>query len=65
MLTKDDMIHALQAPQMAPFKVAFEVFASNERRRIAKLPKILAELMKQPAMELLGETSTAEAAEAS
>ena len=67
MQTKDEMIHALQTPQKAPFRVTFEIFASTERRDIAKWPKKLAELMKQPAMAFLighkTETSTAEAAE--
>lgn len=66
--TKDEMIHALQTPQKAPFRVTFEIFASTERRDIAKWPKKLAELMKLPAMEFLmeheRETYTAEAAEA-
>lgn len=69
MQTKEEMIQALQAPKKASFRVTFEIFASTERRGIAKWPKELAELMKIPAMEFFStrserETSAAKAAEA-
>jgi len=38
----DEMVHALQHPQIAPFAVTFEIFASDDRKKIAYFEKHLA-----------------------
>ncbi|KTD51866.1 hypothetical protein Lqui_0710 [Legionella quinlivanii] len=48
MKNTSEMINALQNPQKAPFRVAFEIFASTDREKIAKWPKELAEYLKIP-----------------
>ncbi|MCE3043534.1 membrane-targeted effector domain-containing toxin [Legionella sp. 16cNR16C] len=68
MKDKYEMINALQNPQKAPFRVAFEIFASTDREKIAKWPKKLAELLKIPDIDFHrqdgSEAITAEAAKA-
>lgn len=64
MKTKDQMIHALQTPQRAPFRVTFEIFASTERKNIAKWPKKLAHLKGRDAKRFVfNKNADSEAAE--
>ncbi|WP_133139569.1 membrane-targeted effector domain-containing toxin [Legionella genomosp. 1] len=68
MKDKSEIINALQNPQKAPFRVAFEIFASTDREKIAKWPKELAEYLKIPDIQFHRQdesgTITAEAAKA-
>jgi hypothetical protein len=47
MLSKDEIVRALQSPQRAPFSVCFEIFSSEDRGRIAKFDRKWSEEREQ------------------
>lgn len=58
MKMKEEIVSALQKPQKASFRVTFEIFASTDRRAVAKWPRKLDHYVTEPAMNWIYKRGT-------